>query len=191
MTCIVGLIHNGSVYMDADSGSLTGYAQTSVAETKVYRKGELLIGDSGSVRCAQILRYAVKPQTIPQDADMHEYLSTVFADDFRRALKAAGIETPWKQPDPWGEALIGARGRLYKLGHDFSVVSSAGSAYMCLGGAADIALGAMFVTRAWPDPKLRLELALSAATHHMAGILPPYVIEELKPEDWKPTGAAS
>ena len=40
MTCIVGLVHGGKVYMGGDSAGVGGYCLTVRADEKVFRNGE-------------------------------------------------------------------------------------------------------------------------------------------------------
>jgi hypothetical protein len=177
MTCIVGLIREGTVLMGADSGCLSGWSLIEAAEPKLFRLGEMLIGDSGSVRAGQILRYFVKPASIVGE-DLHGYLVRELSEPFRRAMKDCGIETPAKDGQSWGEALIALRGRLFRMESDFAITSAANSAYMAVGGASDIALGAMFSSQGG-EPRERIDQALRAAAHHHAPIRCPFIFEEL------------
>ena len=74
MTCIIGLVDNGKVYMAGDS---IGYATASDAhplnQPKVHRVKDkpIMVGFAGSIRSAQILEY--NPQTFPKLIEGEEY----------------------------------------------------------------------------------------------------------------------
>ena len=57
MTCIVGLVDDGKVYMGGDAASVDGYIVRTSALSKVFRNGPFLIGYSTSWRMGQILQY--------------------------------------------------------------------------------------------------------------------------------------
>ncbi len=63
MTCIVGLVHEGVVYMGGDSAATSSayLNQTILATEKVFRNGEFLIGAAGSERASLLLRHSLSP----------------------------------------------------------------------------------------------------------------------------------
>ena len=60
MTCIVGLVHEGVVYIGGDSAGVGGMSLTVRADEKVFQNGEFLMGFTTSFRMGQLLRYSLK-----------------------------------------------------------------------------------------------------------------------------------
>ena len=44
MTCIAGLVHEGKVYIGADSAGVSGYDKTIPVAPKVFRRGGFIVG---------------------------------------------------------------------------------------------------------------------------------------------------
>lgn len=61
MTCIVGLVDKGSIYMGGDSAGVAGLSVTTRADEKVFLNGPFIMGFTTSFRMGQILRYKFVP----------------------------------------------------------------------------------------------------------------------------------
>lgn len=171
MTCIVALTAGGTVHMAADSGCCFGQRLVQLEEPKVFVVGEMLIGDSGTVRAGQILRHAFTPPPIPTGpADLTGY----FAGAFYAALLEAYAAGDLKDKTDSCDMLIGLRGRIYLLSSDGAVTVDSRRSHVAIGNGAPYALGAMFAAPQKMSPRERLALGLDAATHHVAGIIKPY-----------------
>ena len=64
MTCIIGLEHEGSVFIGADSAVGTYYTIQRVRTPKVFQRSQFLIGSSGSVRMGQLLQYSLEVEEL-------------------------------------------------------------------------------------------------------------------------------
>ena len=61
MTCIVGLVHNGIVYIGGDSAAITiDGVQFLRSDPKVFIKEDFLIGFTSSYRMGQLIRFNLK-----------------------------------------------------------------------------------------------------------------------------------
>jgi len=60
MTCIVGLVENGKVYIGGDSAGVAGLDITTRKDEKVFQKENMIFGFTSSFRMGQILRYSFK-----------------------------------------------------------------------------------------------------------------------------------
>lgn len=182
MTCIVGLVDNGDVYIGGDSAGVAGLSLTIRADEKVFGNGSFLFGFTTSFRMGQLLRYKFSPpdQTIHQ-GDM-EYMVTSFIDSARRCFANNGFGD--KEATQGGTFLVGFNGKLYTIEGDFQVgIPTAG--YDAVGCGADLALGAMYATEGMP-PEDRINTALLAASTFSAGVAPPFTILRLEAKDKKP-----
>ena len=57
MTCIIGIEHGGKVYMGGDSAGTIGWTSRPLSIPKVFKKQNMLIGVSGTMRETQLLQY--------------------------------------------------------------------------------------------------------------------------------------
>src|SRR5437868_10225276 len=95
MTCIVGLVQNGKVYIGGDSAGSNNWQLTIRKDAKVFFNGDFLIGAGTSFRMIQLLRYSFKPPVYENIEDNPDYLScymaTSFVDGIRECLKNGGF----------------------------------------------------------------------------------------------------
>jgi ATP-dependent protease HslVU (ClpYQ) peptidase subunit len=188
MTCIVGLVDDdGMVYMGGDSAATLGNDLRLMAGGKVSRVGEFLIGITGSVRTAQIMRHALRPPPITDDLDA--YMATAFVDALRECFKAAGFARREQEQERAGAAtlLVGVRGRLYLVCTDYGIVR-AQEPFAAIGCGDMPALGALYAT-AGRHPGERVGLALAAAEHFNIGVRRPFTLDatpdaQLPPAGW-------
>ncbi len=178
MTCVIGLVDKGDVYIGADSAGVAGLSISIRTDEKVFGNGPFIIGGTSSFRMLQLLRYKFSPpaQTVHQD-DM-EYMVTSFIDSVRQCFCANGFGD--KDATIGGTFLVGYKGKLYTIQGDHQVGMQA-IPYDAVGCGADLALGAMFATEGL-GPEERLNIALSAASTFSAGVCPPFTILKLEGE---------
>lgn len=179
MTCIVGIVHRGTVYIGGDSlasesDSLDKYPMKN---RKVFHNGLFLIGACGSLRMAQILQYALKPPTKPKLMDDTKFMVTKFIDEVRAAFLNNGYGKMREGGDnEGGNFLVGFNGKLYEVHNDFQV-EEWGWDYAAIGSGKSYAYGSLFMTEG-ADPKKRIISALEAAAHFNAGVASPFYVEE-------------
>lgn len=176
MTCIVGLVDKGSVYIGGDSAGVDGWSLTVRADEKVFIRGPFLMGFTTSFRMGQLLRYKLEvPER--QGTDVAEFMATAFIDAVRDCLKAGGWATTKDGHETGGGFLVGYRGRLFLICEDFQV-GEASDGYDAVGSGEQIARGALFATNG-KDPVKRVDLALRAAEAHNAGVRGPFTVMTL------------
>ena len=182
MTCIVGLVHDGDVYIGGDSAGVAGLSITIRSDEKVFGNGPFIMGFTTSFRMGQLLRYKLAPpaQTVHQN-DM-EYMVTSFVDSCRQCFAGNGFGD--KDATVGGNFLVGYKGKLYNIEGDYQV-GVPRAAFDAVGCGSDLALGAMFATEGLP-PEKRIHAALAAASTFSAGVAPPFTILRLEGEGKKP-----
>ena len=184
MTCIVGVEHEGSVYIGGDSAGVEPWslAICGRADEKVFvtDSGEFIMGFCGSFRIGQLLRYALTTPEQSQKKDDMAYMVTDFVDAVRVMQKEKGSmkkENELEESD--ASFLVGYKGHLYCIESDFQVGRPIEN-YAAVGCGAQIALGAMFATRnSGLAAENRIELALSAAAEYSAGVRAPFLVLKL------------
>lgn len=185
MTCIVGWIENGTVWMGGDSAASIEYSwqQMELAETKVFKSGPMIFGICGSPRMGDILRWSLSiPDHDPRTED-RKYMATTFVDAVRKCFKDGGFAKIDNGVESGGLFLVGYKGRIYRIAGDFQVIR-VNSDYIAVGCADDVAHGAMYASAELGQsvtPQDRLSLALRAAERWSAGVRAPFHIESLEP----------
>jgi len=171
MTCIVGLEHNGNVYIGGDSAGVAGHRQVIRKDEKVFRNGEYVFGFAGSFRMGQLLRYAYTPPEV-NTWDLQKFMVTEFIDSILDLFDEKGF-------DSMGAFLVGIRGRLFCVEADFQVgwnhvpFSATGSGETAAMGALD----AMHQSEALNtlSPNQKLEIALNSASNLTTSVSGPYI----------------
>ena len=107
MTCIVGLVHEGVVYIGGDSAGVGGMSLTVRADEKVFQNGEFLMGFTTSFRMGQLLRYSLKPPRRHPDDDIHQYMVVDFINAVRECLKSGGYASKKNDVESGGTFLVG------------------------------------------------------------------------------------
>jgi len=177
VTCIVGFVDRGAVWLGADSAGIDGWDLMVVANEKVFARGEFLIGYTTSFRMGQLLRHSLEVPKRPADQDERDYMVTTFVEAVRKCLKDGGWAEEEKKRESGGCFLVGYGGRLFQVNADYSVLETA-DGLNAVGCGGQLALGALHATRGKPARK-RLEIALEAAERWNAGVRGPFVIKRL------------
>lgn len=172
MTCIVGIAHEGKVYLGGDSAGVGGWESTERADKKVFVNGDFVMGFTTSFRMGQILQYAFSPVKRHPDQDVMAYMVTTFVDGVRNALKVGGYASASNNTESGGTFLVGYAGRLFRIDDDYQVGESR-CGYDAVGCGESHAKGALFAVPGAPVAE-RLELALKAAAQHSAGVRAPF-----------------
>ena len=180
MTCIVGLVDKGNVYIGGDSAGVAGLSISIRNDEKVFVNGPFIMGFTTSFRMGQLLRYKFDPpkQTVGKD-DM-KYMVTDFVDSVRGCFASNGFgDLADRTNHEGGTFLVGYHNQLYKIESDFQIAVSSTN-YDAVGCGASIALGALHATKG-KKPEDRLKMALEAASTFSAGVAPPFlVLKQLK-----------
>lgn len=179
MTCIVGYVKDGVVYMGGDSAGVAGLDVRERKDTKVFFvQNEFLIGYTSSFRMGQLLRFKLKVPDKSPEQDEYEYMCTSFIDSVREVLKEGGYLHSDKG-DIIGTFLVGYRGRLYLVSDDLQVAENI-DPYDSVGCGEKYALGALAILDEALPAKTTVTKALEVAVKFSAGVRPPFVIEELR-----------
>jgi len=182
MTCIIGLETDDGVWIGADSaGTDTSYgAQTIRADTKVFKRGPVLMGFCGSYRMGQLLRYQLEMTNQPDGMPDYEYMVRHFIEDARKCLKSGGFTWVEKNTETGGQFLVAYKDKLYGIEEDFQVGMSTRS-YQCIGSGGDYASGAMAALVSDEDltEAQKIKKALKIAADHDAYVAAPFKVMKL------------
>lgn len=177
MTCIVGLVDGGTVWIGADSYAAAGCQRYPMGEEqKVFRRGDFIFATAGVARLGQIIRHLVElPE--PSDEPPMAYLVRRLMPAIKTAIDqygGAGLGT-----DEWA-LLIAYRGKLWDVDDHLAVDEV--TDYAAIGCGRPYATGSLYSTRpplTGCDAIARINLALRAAAAHDVHVAPPFIIERL------------
>ncbi len=177
MTCIVGLLSGGQVYIGGDSAGTSDWNLTLRADPKVFRLGPFLFGFTWSYRMGQLLRYSlVVPERDPA-IDAHHYMVARFIPAVRECLKAGGFARKENEQEEGGQFMVGMEGKLFVIDSDYQVgIPMHG--YDAIGCGAQAALGALYATEG-QEARTRVLTALAAAERFNIGVRRPFMVEVL------------
>lgn len=178
MTCIIGLVHDGKVYMGADSMSASGWDARITNLRKVFKlRDKFLIGYTTSFRMGQLLEHRLEVATQNGEDDM-AYMVNVFAEAVRSLLKDNGFSKVDNNKETGGQFLVGYNKRLYLVDSDFQVNEHADGFDAC-GCGESYALAAM---KALEDlsPKERIKKSLEIAAYFSNGVQGPFYVRTLR-----------
>jgi len=173
MSCVVGLIQNGMVYIGSDGLATTEEGERRpVICIKIFTNKEYLIGFAGSVRHGQLLG----PKFLDAPASVYD-----FPDAIREVFieKGAIMTTDTGQQMHNSNILIGHKGRLFELLIDFQINEVMGN-FTAIGSGSTYAMGSLFATKKWKTPENRIINALNAAKEYDRSCGLPFTIETMK-----------
>lgn len=183
MTCIVGLVHNGTVWMGTDSAGSDGVTYIVVKNKKVFRSNKMLLGFTSSWRMGQLLQTSLQVPRHQPKVDDFTYLTSTFIDVVLECFKDKTFAKVENNVVEGGTFLVGYRGHIYMVQDDFSIVEST-LPYIACGSGQAHAQGALHaLTKTNLSPKVKIIKALEAAAAFNCGVYPPFYVTSLPGQD--------
>lgn len=176
MTCIVGVIEDGVVYLGGDSAITAGDTKWCLNEPKVFLSEDrkMGIGYAGLLRIGNVLKYKFKIPKLRRD--INKYIYKDFVDALRECFKANGISI---DGDGDFQVLVAVKGKLFSIDEGFGV-SEIRDKFAAIGSGTDYALGSLFSTMG-QDPNGRVMAALEASAHFSTNVGAPFYVEKVRP----------
>lgn len=177
VTCIVGLVANGHVWIGGDRASVSdSHYLTHSAHPKVFRNGPFVLGYTSSFRMGQLLQYRLAVPDLPTETEFDEFMATLFVDAVRDCLRDGGYTKISDNREEVGTFLVGVAGRLYRYDDDHQVIRPHCDFDAC-GSGISVALGSLHTTAAMNlKADKRLKVALEAASSFVTSVRPPFDI---------------
>jgi hypothetical protein len=180
MTCIIGFLDkkNRKMYIGGDT-ALTipeDGGKTKIKGFKVFKKGEFLLGISGSLSILNIIKYRFLPPVLDNKHKIDNYLNVIFFD-YVKSLLLDNIGTDS------GTVTVLYKGRLLRFevinGIDFFIEESDG--VLSVSGATDIAIGVMELGLKYKIPiKKLIRESIIISSHNNAFVNEKIKIIEMK-----------
>jgi len=158
MTCIVGLVDNGIVYIGGDRGISDKDIILTMCRPKVMKNGEYIIGYAGSQGVGQLAHIMTTPVC---GKDVEKTLRTTFIKSLKTIIEEFGPSN-LTESDCHTDFLVGCKGRLFEIStEDWSVSELE---YSAVGSGGNIALGSLYTSSLNTyTPIERVTYALNAA----------------------------
>ncbi len=174
MTCIIGMAHDGDVWIGADAAAADGWSVRSTLVPKVFAHGPFIVGYTVSFRMGQLLQFHLDVQ--PQDGESSdlEYIVKRFIAAVRACLKEGGYTTVKDSKEEGGGFLVGYHGHVYCVGDEFQITEASDGFDAC-GCGEKYALGAM-VALDDLEPEARVRRALGIAAYFSGGVCGPFTV---------------
>lgn len=154
MTTIVGAVSGERVFLAADR-QVTDHNNYTTEVTKLFHKGQLLIGISGDYKATTVLQH-LPPGKLKYESDPRKFMAITFPRIVREFLDAQEIIL-----GPY-DALIGTKGHLFHF-DSTEEYSSPLLSYHAIGSGAPFAIGSMATSGRAPALKPRLTTAVEIA----------------------------
>lgn len=185
MTCVVGLVDRGKIYMGADSAGSTWQGSIKTrTDPKVFIVGEFMIGICGSYRMRDILQYHTSfPKYNPKLYGPLEFVNRDVLPRVRDAFKGHGFTRIENSEEEFaGSFLIGFRKKIFEVECDFQVGESS-VPWVSIGSGGEIAEASLATTRHIKgiSPIQRINIALTVAAEGNAFVRGPFYISSFDP----------
>jgi ATP-dependent protease HslVU (ClpYQ) peptidase subunit len=159
VTCVVGIVDNGSVYIGADRGASDNDVILSMHRPKVTKKDGWIFGYAGSLGTGQLIEFISLPKVLKAD-DPYKLLRLDIVEKLKAIYDTHGRDAEDNGTD-W---IIGYKDRLFELSSgDWGVFEVTQSA---IGTGSTIALGSLYTSKGEDNAMLRVSSALEAAIEY-------------------------
>lgn len=155
MTCVVGIVDDGTIYIGGDRGVSDDTSIMPMLQPKVTIKGDWIYGYAGSLGNGQLFDFIDLP-AIKKTDDVYKVLRMEIVENYRSILDTHGST----KDDDSTDFIIGCRGRLFEFNTDDWGVAEVSE--VSIGSGGNFALGSLYSTID-NDPIERIGLALGAA----------------------------
>lgn len=181
MTCVVGIVSGGRVYMGADTCASDGQTKASHPRRKIFKiQDDMLIGCSGSFRVMDIIEHRLKLPKHGKSSDQ-KYMHSIVPNAIRRCLVDwKFFETITEKDDVEWDMLIGYNGHLYTMQNDYSILPAPARG-TAIGSGAEAANAILFHYGSKKvTPRYKLRSALEAAAATIVSVQKPFNFMDLK-----------
>lgn len=187
MTCIVGLVESGVIWLGSDSaGSGEHDEQEILKNPKVFAKrgpkGNLwLFGFAGRYRLGQLVEHSLVLPNVSSELKgnfLVGFLVNEFVKDLRRCLRENGamIESQKNRTENCpGDLIIGVNEEIFTVDEYFQVLIPS-NPFTSIGNGSAAAFGALGATKNLLGPEERILTSLEQAQEYIANVSDPFLI---------------
>jgi ATP-dependent protease HslVU (ClpYQ) peptidase subunit len=157
MTVIAAIVQDGEVYIAGDRGASEGDIILALDKPKVWRNGEYVFGYFGSLHGEVVKINFIPPRPT---GNIDKFMQTTFRKALREFYNEWDI--PVSDSNDFG-LLIGVQGKIYEHNIGDMSITSYELPYLSLGSGSSYAIGSLYATQNYKDPKRRLKIAMECA----------------------------
>ncbi len=177
MSCVVGIVQKGVVYIGGDSASSDSYTIITSGDKKVFKRKGILFGCTGSPRAKQLLRHSLVIPMKPNSMRDEDFLRTVFIESVRECFREGGFARSENSEEFGSHFLVGYNGTLFEVGSDYQVTKPADQV-ASIGSGCEVAYGSLHTSTSY-SPQKRFRKALLAAAYYNPFVRAPFVVQKL------------
>jgi hypothetical protein len=163
VTAIVGVEHDGVVWLAGDAEFSSKRVRNMLAIPKVWERDGLVWGFAGASRPGELIRYELRTPRKAAKTPVDAYVVTELIPAMRALWKADGCEE-----SEWA-ALVGIGGELWELDSDGYSSDRPSEGYASVGSAQGPALVGLALT-ANLAPRTRVTRVVAACAKHCPGV---------------------
>ena len=182
LTCISGIVSDGTVYIGGDSAGISGDSLRYRKDSKVFTLGtktsvKMVVGFTTSFRMGQLINYGFELPVHPAGMDDMEYMCTSFIDAIRDRFREGGWLERRNDMECGGTFLVGYKGKLYYIGSDFQVGESM-NGFDSVGSGREIAIGSLHILNPMDNftPEEKIIKSLEAAATYNSAVCAPFKV---------------
>jgi ATP-dependent protease HslVU (ClpYQ) peptidase subunit len=176
MTCIIGLVENGKVYIGGDSAGCADGEIRATKIAKVFQNGNFLIGFTTSFRMGQLLQYQLNVPSHTDGISDGAYMVRVFIETVRKLFTDYGFARIDSNEESAGKFLVAYRGHLYCVESDYQVQEHL-DGFEVIGAGRSYALGGLKAMETLEmSPTERILKALQVSAYFSDSVIEPFKI---------------
>lgn len=164
MTCVVGIAHEGTVYLSGERGASTDETIIASQDPKIARRGSFIIGYAGNYGLGQLMLHGLNMPALPRGKkNLLPYMRTQFHAAFVSLMEKSKYKMELAHEDTQSGFLIGVRGQLF----EYEPIDGQMALFdeTAIGSGANMAFGCLYATRGM-NPEDRVRLAVAAACEY-------------------------
>lgn len=174
MTCIVGVKHDGNVYIGSDSRASNSFVHSNIlGMSKIGiiegSNQKIIYGISGKQRLTNVVKNKVTLPEKTSSMNDDNYIFEIVESIRKQAEKYNATITKDNKVDSESNWLLGYKGRLFIVQDDFSYFEWT-EEYVTTGSGTYHADGYLYSKQHEDNPKLRIETAIKAAAYYVNGV---------------------
>jgi ATP-dependent protease HslVU (ClpYQ) peptidase subunit len=172
MTCVVGIVEDGNIYIGADSRGSSGHQYVTRKDSKVFISKDFIFGFTSSFRMGQIIKYHFNPPKRVETQSTDNYIHTTVLEHIIEILTSKGYNKISNNIIEGGVFLMGYRGILYEVEQDFQV-GQLYSVYNAIGCGENYAKSCLWTIDALGFPLSvteKIDIAIKCAAEHNSGV---------------------
>lgn len=179
MTCVAAVVHNGKIYMGADSAGSD--EETGVIfkfkSPKVFKRDKYMIGYAGSYRYGKLLQYTFELPPVPANLKTAEQLDKFVNNVVMASLRKQSKDLDLDKDEMDFDCVFGINGHLFEVSNGWFALEPE-MPFLAIGSGLKYAMGSLYTTQPWKDPYQRLNVALSSAAEYSMSVSAPFTIIE-------------